>query len=182
MNFPAGPWHVRRGVAAEGSDRVDLVVLGVGLAVLVGLVGIVVPVLPGSLIIAAAVGVWALDTGGGAWAVFAAVALLLAVGWAGSYVVPGRRIATSGVPRSTLVVAGLAGLVGFFVVPVIGLFVFFPAGLYAMEYRRLHDTTAAWASAWLAVRATALGMLIELTMALLATATWLVAVLVGVGR
>jgi len=160
----------------------DLVVLGVGLAVLVGLVGIVLPVLPGSLIIAAAVGFWALDAGGGAWAVFAAVALLLAVGWAGSYVVPGRRIATSGVPRSTLVVAGLAGLVGFFVVPVIGLFVFFPAGLYAMEYRRLHDTTAAWASAWLAIRATALGMLIELTMALLATATWLVAVLAGVGR
>ena len=160
----------------------DLVVLGVGLAVLVGLVGIVLPVLPGSLIIAAAVGFWALDSGGGAWAVFAAVALLLAVGWAGSYVVPGRRIATSGVPRSTLVVAGLAGLVGFFVVPVIGLFVFFPAGLYAMEYRRLHDTTAAWASAWLAIRATALGMLIELTMALLATATWLVAVLAGVGR
>ena len=59
---------------------------------------------------------------------------------------------------------------------------FFPAGLYAMEYRRLHDKTAAWASAWLAVRATALGMLIELTMALLATATWLVAVIVGVGR
>ena len=48
----------------------DLVVLGVGLAVLVGLVGIVVPVLPGSLIIAAAVGFWAIDSGGGAWAVF----------------------------------------------------------------------------------------------------------------
>jgi hypothetical protein len=160
---------------------VDLVVLGVGIAVVVGLVGIVVPVLPGSLIIALAIGVWALDKGGGAWAVFAAVAILLVAGWALSYVVPGRTVATSGVPRSTFVVAGLAGLVGFFVVPVVGLLIFFPAGLYLMEYRRLHDSTAAWASAWLAIRMTALGMLLELGLALLATATWLVSVFAGVG-
>lgn len=153
----------------------DLVALGVGLAILVGLVGIVLPVLPGSPVIAVAVLVWAIDTGGWAWAVFAAVALLLAAGWSASYVVPGRRVATSGVPRSTFVVAGLAGLVGFFVVPVLGLFVFFPAGLYLMEYRRLGDRSTAWASAWLAIRMTALGMLIELSLALLAAATWLVA-------
>jgi uncharacterized protein YqgC (DUF456 family) len=160
---------------------VDLVTIGVGVAVLVGLVGIVVPVLPGSVVIGLAVLVWAIDSGGGAWAIFAAVALLLIAGESASYVIPGRRVAASGVPRSTLVVAGLAGLVGFFVLPVAGLFVFFPAGLYLMEYRRLRDTTAAWASAWLAIRMTALGMLIELGLGLLAATTWLVAVLVGVG-
>lgn len=153
----------------------DLVAIGVGLAILVGLVGIVLPVLPGSPVIAAAVLVWAIDTGGWAWAVFAAVAVLVAAGWSASYVVPGRRVATSGVPRSTFVVAGLAGLVGFFVLPVLGLFVFFPLGLYVMEYRRLRDRTAAWASAWLAIRMTALGMLIELGLGLLAAATWLLA-------
>ncbi len=153
----------------------DLVAIGVGVAILVGLVGIVLPALPGSAIIAAAVLVWAIDTGGWAWAVFAAVAVLLAVGGAASYLVPGRRVASSGVPRSTFVVAGLAGVVGFFVLPVLGLLVFFPAGLYLMEYRRLRDRSAAWASAWLAIRMTALGMLIELGLALLAAATWLVA-------
>lgn len=153
----------------------DLVAIGVGLAVLVGLVGIVLPVLPGSLIIAGAVLVWAIDTGGWAWAVLAVVVVLLAVGWSASYLVPGRKVATSGVPRSTFVVAGLAGLVGFFVLPLVGLFVFFPAGLYLMEYRRLRDRSAAWASAWLAIRMTALGMLIELSLALVAAATWLVA-------
>lgn len=153
----------------------DIVAVGVGLAILVGLVGIVLPVLPGSVVIAAAVLVWAIDTGGWAWAVLAVVVLLLAVGWSASYLVPGRRVATSGVPRSTLVVAGLAGLVGFFVVPVLGLFVFFPAALYLMEYQRLRDRSAAWASAWLAIRMTALGMLIELGLGLLAATTWLVA-------
>ena len=159
----------------------DLVALGVGIAILVGLVGIVVPVLPGSLLVGAAVLVWAVDKGGAAWAVFVAVALLLAAGWAASYAVPGKRIAASGVPRSTFVVAGLLGVVGFFAIPVVGLFVGFPAGLYLMEYRRLRDRSAAWASAWLAIRMQALGMLIELGLALLAAATWLVAVLVGVG-
>lgn len=153
----------------------DLVAIGVGLAILVGLVGIVLPVLPGSAIIAVAVLVWAIDTGGWAWAVFAAVVVLLAAGWSASYLVPGRKVASSGVPRSTFVVAGLAGVVGFFVLPVLGLLVFFPAGLYLMEYRRLRDPSAAWASAWLAIRMTALGMLIELGLALLAAATWLVA-------
>lgn len=159
----------------------DLVEIGVGLAVLVGLVGIVVPALPGSVIIGLAVLVWAVDSGGGAWAVFAAAALLLVVGVSASYVVPGKRVAASGVPRSTFVVAGLAGLVGFFVLPVVGLFVFFPGGLYLMEYRRLRDSSAAWTSAWLAIRMTALGMLLELGLALVATGTWLVSVIAGVG-
>ncbi|WP_149202939.1 DUF456 domain-containing protein [Actinotalea subterranea] len=160
----------------------DLVNLFVGLAVLVGLVGIVVPVLPGSLLIAAAVLVWAIDAESGAgWGVFAAVAVLLAIGWAATYVVAGKRVASSGVPKRSLVVAGLAGIVGFFVVPLVGLLIFFPLGLFGMEYLRLKDTSRAWASAWLAIKATALGMLIELGLACVAAATWLVAVLAGVG-
>ncbi|MBX9245902.1 DUF456 domain-containing protein [Actinotalea ferrariae] len=161
----------------------DLVTQLVGLAILVGLVGIVVPVLPGSLLIAVAVLVWALDSdAGAAWAVFAVVLMLLAVGWAATYVVAGKRVSDAGVPRRSIVVAGLAGIVGFFVIPVVGLLVFFPLALFGMEYVRLQDVTAARRSAFLAVRATALGMLVELGLACAAAATWLVAVLVGVGR
>lgn len=161
----------------------DLVVLGVGIAVLVGLVGVIVPVLPGSLIIAAAIAVWALDSeSGAAWAVFGAVVVLLALGWAATYVITGRRVLAAGVPCSSIVAAGLAAIVGFFVIPVLGLFLGFALGLFAMEYRRLRNRTAAWASAWLAIRATALGLLVELGLALLATATWLIAVIAGVGR
>ena len=152
----------------------------VGVAILVGLVGVVVPVIPGSLLIGAAVLVWAIDSEqGAAWAVFAVVVLLLALGWAATYVVAGRRVAASGVPTRSLVVAGVAGIIGFFVVPVVGLLIFFPLGLYAMEYRRLGDTGRARASAWLAIKATALGMVIELGLALAAASTWLAAVLWG---
>lgn len=162
----------------------DLVTQLVGLAILVGLVGIVLPVLPGSLIIAAAVLVWALDTEEpAAWVVFAVVVLLLAAGSIATYVIAGRRVSASGVPRRSLVVAGLAGIVGFFLIPVIGLLIFFPLGLYAMEYLRLGDPRGARNSAAVAIRATALGMLVELGLALAAAGTWLVAVTIaGVGR
>lgn len=168
--------------SASKEHLIDLVTVIVGIVILVGLVGIVVPVLPGSVLIAAAVLVWALDSeSGAAWAVFAVVVLLLGTGWAMTYVVTGRRVSASGVPTRSLVVAGIAGIVGFFVIPVVGLLVFFPLGLFAMEYRRLHDVPRARASAWLAIKATALGMVIELGLALLAAGTWLLAVLAGVG-
>lgn len=159
----------------------DLVDPLVGLAILIGLVGIVVPVLPGSLIIGAAVLVWAVDAeSAAAWAVFALVVVLLIAGSLATYVVAGKRVHAAGVPRRSLVVAGLAGIIGFFVVPVVGLLIFFPLGLFAMEYLRLNDPVAARRSAGVAIRATALGMLVELGLALLAAATWLIAVLVGV--
>lgn len=160
-----------------------LVTVIVGIAVLVGLVGIVLPVLPGSLIIAVAVLVWAATAQEvAAWLVLGVVVALLAIGWSTTYVLTARRVAAAGVPRRTLVLAGLAGIIGFFVVPVVGLLLFFVAALYALEYHRLRDGTRAWASSWLAVRAAALGMLLELGCALLAAGTWLLAVIAGVGR
>nr|WP_255347183.1 DUF456 domain-containing protein [Cellulomonas sp. KRMCY2] len=142
----------------------------------------VVPVVPGSPLIAVAVLVWAISAqAGAAWAILAVVLLLLGTGWSMTYVVTGRRVSASGVPTRSLVVAGIAGIVGFFVIPVVGLLVFFPLGLFGMEYLRLRDVPRARASAWLAIKATALGMVIELGLALLASGTWLVAVLVGVG-
>jgi uncharacterized protein len=160
----------------------DLVEVLVGVGVLVGLVGIVVPVIPGSITIGGSVLLWALDRGTpGAWWTLGVVVVLLALGNLATYVITGRRVAASGVPRRTLVLAGLAGIVGFFVIPVLGLFLFFAGGLFVAEYGRLRDVEAARGSALLALRATALGLLVELGLALAAAATWLVAVLSGVG-
>lgn len=148
----------------------------VGLVMAVGLVGIVVPVIPGSPLIALAALVWAFDAGtGAAWAVLAVILVLLAAGWSATYVLTGTRVAASGVPRRSLLLAGLAGVVGFFVVPVLGLFLFFAGGLYLAELRRLHDPAAARRSAALAIRATLLGMAVELGLAVVAVTTWAVA-------
>lgn len=150
----------------------------VGVAVLVGLLGIVIPVLPGSLLIGGAVLVWAVVHGSGtAWATFAGVAVLLAIGSVITYVVATKRTRAAGVPTASLVAAGIAGIVGFFVVPVVGLLLFFPIGLYLMEWRRLGDPAAARTSALVALKATGLGMLLELALALAAAGLWLTSVL-----
>ena len=144
----------------------------------VGIAGIIVPVIPGLLLILGGLLLWAIDlnTSTG-WLVFAVAAAFLAVGTVVKYVVPGRRLKAAGVPRSTLVIGGLLGIVGFFVIPVIGLFIGFVLGVYAAERRRL-GATAAGPATRQALKAVGLSILIELTASLLAVATWVVGVVV----
>lgn len=161
----------------EGDDVLELLV---GLAILVGLVGIVIPVLPGSILIGLAVLTWAILTGTSlAWWVFAACAALLVAGATVTWLITARHTRAAGVPSRSLAIAGLAGIVGFFVVPVIGLLIFFPLGLFLAEYLRLREPGRAWSSALVGLKATGLGMVAELGLALAASGVWLVAVLNG---
>src|ERR1700749_4045945 len=92
----------------------------VALAIAVGLVGIVVPILPGSVLVLAAILVWAWYVGGAtAWAVFGAAAVVLALGAVVKYLVPNRRLKGAGIPASTQWTGAALGVVGFFVIPVV---------------------------------------------------------------
>jgi uncharacterized protein YqgC (DUF456 family) len=147
------------------------------LAIAVGLAGILVPVLPGSILILGAVLVWSWDVGGAtAWGVFALVAVVLVGGGVVKYLVPGRRLKDAGVPASTLWLGGLLGVVGFFVVPVVGLFLGFVLGVYLAEHRRV-GSRQAWPSTKHALRAVGLSIAIEMAAALVATLAWVVGVL-----
>lgn len=150
----------------------------VGLAILVGIVGIIVPVLPGALLIFGAILVWALVVSSATgWAVLAAAAVLLGAAQVVKYLVPGRRMRDAGVPNRTIVVGVVVAVVGLFVIPFVGLFVGFPAGIYAAERQRLGGHRAAWESTKHALKALGLSILIELTAALAATGIWLAAAL-----
>jgi uncharacterized protein YqgC (DUF456 family) len=145
----------------------------VAVVIAVGVVGTVVPVLPGSVLVGGAVLVWAVITASPTgWVVLGVVAVLLGCGTVVKYAVPGRRLRTAGVPRSTLVIGGLLGVAGFFLVPVAGLPLGFVAGVFLAEWRRLGDSLAARAATVSAVRAVGLGVLIELCAATLAAAVW----------
>jgi uncharacterized protein YqgC (DUF456 family) len=146
----------------------------VGLAVLVGVLGVLVPVLPGSMLILAAVLVWAVQAGSStAWTVFSVTVVLLAAGTVVKYAVPGRSLKTAGVPNRTLMIGGLLGIIGFFVIPVIGLFIGFVLGVYLGEVQRVGRQDA-WPSTKHALRAAGLSVLIELVAAALAAATYFV--------
>jgi uncharacterized protein YqgC (DUF456 family) len=148
----------------------------VALAIAVGLVGVVVPVLPGSVLVGAAVLVWAVDHGGTtAWLFAVAAVGLLVAGAAVKYVVPGRRLQRAGVPGRALLAGAVLGLVGFFVVPVVGLLLGFVLGVYAAEWRRLGHREA-WPATVHALKAVGLGILIELAFGMLAATVWAVGV------
>lgn len=148
----------------------------VALVLVVGLLGILVPLLPGVLLVLAGILLWAaeLDTRAG-WIVFAVAAAFLVVGTVAKYVLPGRRLKDAGIPASTQWTGVAFGVVGFFVVPVLGLFLGFVLGMYAAERRRV-GPTAAGPSTRAALRAVGLSVLIELLSALLAVGTWVVGV------
>ncbi len=151
-----------------------------GIALLVGIVGTVLPVLPGPVLIAVAVAVWAIIVNSLlGWLALVVVLILLATGAVLKYLTAGRRMIDSGVPNSSLIIAGLVAIVGFFVIPVIGLLIGFLAGLAAAEYLRQRNWDATWRSSVTALKAVGLGMLIEIASAVLSAVVWLGCVLGG---
>lgn len=151
-----------------------------GLLMLAGLVGVLVPVLPGLLLIAGSGVAWALADPGPARWVVAVILVVLAVGaMAAGAIVPARRAAAAGAPRSALV-AGAAGMIlGFFLVPVIGALVGFPAGIFVAERIRLRDGRAARATTIATLKGAALGIGIQLVAGVAMIAIWAAAVLLG---
>jgi uncharacterized protein YqgC (DUF456 family) len=152
--------------------------IAVGLAVAVGLVGIVVAALPGLILVWGAVLVWALvEKTTVAWVVLGVATALLIFGQVGKYLVPGRRLREAGVPRRSLVIGGLLSIVGFFLIPVVGFIIGFVVGVYLSERQRLMSHERAWPSTRKALSAAGLSILIELACGLLIAGTWLAVVL-----
>ena len=155
-------------------------ILLVGLAIAVGLVGILVPLLPGSLLVWAAVAVWAAaERSTESWAVLGVVTALLGAGILVKYLWPVKRMRTADVSGRTLAAGAGLGIVGFFVIPIAGLLVGFVAGVYLAELVHRRDQRRAWASTVHAVKGVALSVGVELAAALLATGVWVAAVLAG---
>jgi len=159
------------------TDADATVTLLCGIAIVVGIFGVIIPVLPGLLLCWAGVLAWAIfaDGGAGKWVVFAIVTLIAGGGTVVKYTWPGRNLKRSGVPNRTLLAGGLLGLVGFFVIPVVGLVVGFILGVWLAESVRLGDSRRAWPSTKEALKAAGLSTLIELAAALAIGITWVVA-------
>jgi uncharacterized protein YqgC (DUF456 family) len=151
----------------------------VGLVMVIGLVGVVVPVLPGLFLVWAAGVAWAWLDGGGAvrWTVAAVLTALLVAGTALKYVLPARRATAAGAPRSTLLLGAFGAIVGFFVLPFLGFAIGGVGVVFLVELSRLGSAAAAWGSTRAVLVGIGVGMLVELSAAALMLAVWLAAVL-----
>lgn len=151
-----------------------------GMLIAVGIIGVLVPVLPGLLLVLAGIAVWAVprnDTVG--WTVLGVAVLIVVLGSVAKYLLPGRRMREAGVPMRTLILGGVCGVLGFFLIPVIGLFLGFVLGVYVGELGRLGDRSRAWPATRRALAAVGWSILIELATGLLAAAVWVGGLVLG---
>jgi uncharacterized protein YqgC (DUF456 family) len=149
----------------------------VALVIAVGLVGIVVPLLPGTLLVFGAIVVWAiLEHNVTSWVTLGVVAVLLGAATLIKYLWPVRRMRAADVRTWSVVAGAVLGIVGFFVIPVLGLVIGFVLGVYLAELANRRDQRLAWTSTVHALKGVALSVGVELCGALLATVTWVVGV------
>ncbi|MGW5579180.1 DUF456 domain-containing protein [Micromonospora chokoriensis] len=161
------------------TDSQTAVSVVAGLAILAGLAGVVVPGLPALPLCWGGVLFWAIFGGAGmaGWAVFAAATVAGAGGVVIKYAWPGRNLKHAGVPTSTLLAGGVLGIIGFFVVPVVGLVLGFVGGVWAAERLRLGSNRLAWPSTVQALKAAGLSMLVEFLAGVIIAALWVAGLL-----
>ncbi|CAN5873434.1 hypothetical protein BH23ACT8_BH23ACT8_02050 [soil metagenome] len=151
-----------------------LIVVLVAVAMAVGLVGTVLPVLPGLVLIWLAGLAYGLGAGFDAtWVPFAIMSVLLVIGYAASVALPGAKGAAAGAPRSTLLSGAAGAIVGFFVIPVVGIVVGGVGATYLAELSRTGDRDAAWRSTKAVLVGFGLSALAELAAGLGMVVAWI---------
>ena len=134
----------------------------VGLAVVIGLVGIVVVFLPGLVLQVVAIAIWAFEESTFvAWVVLAIVVLLAITATVLKYAFPHRRLKGQGVPGWVLFVAVVVAILGLFVIPVVGAPIGFILTVYVFERIR-RGPARAWPSTKAALQAVLTSTGIEL--------------------
>lgn len=138
--------------------------LAIALLMAVGLAGVIVPLLPGLPIIwgAALLYGFMTDFGGLGWTAMGVITVLAGIGIAASLILPERAGAASGASRSTRLFAGVTGLVGFFVIPVIGFPIGACLGILLAQYRRTADPGEAMRSTIAVLKGFGAGLVAEL--------------------
>ncbi|MCW4351844.1 DUF456 domain-containing protein [Hoyosella sp. YIM 151337] len=147
----------------------------VALVIAVGIAGIILPVLPGVFVVFGAILVWALVEGTQTgWIVLLVATAFLVVTGVLQYLWPGRSLRAAGIPMRSIVAGLVAAVIGFFVIPVIGLFIGFIGGTFLAEAARMREPSAAWHATIHATKAVVVSTLIQLLGALAAAATWVI--------
>ncbi|HSK59253.1 MAG TPA: DUF456 domain-containing protein [Actinomycetospora sp.] len=155
-------------------------ILLTALVMAVGLTGVVLPFMPGLPIIWAGALLYGITTdfGNVGWTAMIAITVLGVIGMAASLVLPDRAGAAAGASRSTRLFAGLLGLVGFFVVPVIGFPLGACLGVLVAQYRRTADWDGAVRSTIAVLKGFGVGLLAELAAGLAMVLVWVAWVII----
>jgi uncharacterized protein YqgC (DUF456 family) len=149
-----------------------------GLVVAAGIVGVIIPGIPGLLLSWIGVLLWTLIGDGGPlkWLFLAIATVIALVGGAIKYALPGRNMRASGVPRLSILAGAVLGIIGFFLIPVVGLPIGFVVGVLLVELARNRNGATAWQSTSAALKAVGLAVMLEVATAFAVAVVWVLAV------
>jgi uncharacterized protein YqgC (DUF456 family) len=159
----------------------DLLIVLVAVAMAVGVVGTVVPVVPGLILVWVAALVLGLVAGFGSVGAlaFAIITALALAGIVIGVLLPQRAAASGGAARSSMLVGALLAVVGFFVVPVIGVVLGGVLGVFLGEFVRTRDFAAAWHATAATVKGFGIAAVIQVLLGLAMVAVWVLWVVFG---
>jgi uncharacterized protein len=146
----------------------------VGLAIAVGIAGVILPLLPGIWLIWGAALVYGLMVGFGiaGWLAMIVLTGLAAVATGVVYYLPARKSGEVGLPGwGQVVIAGFA-VVGFFVIPIVGAFVGLAAGAFLAALAMERDVSDAVGKAWTLLVEMLKGAAVQLGLALVMAVVW----------
>ncbi len=144
-------------------------------AMLAGLVGIVVPLVPGLALIWGAALVWAVDERStSTWIVLGILTLLAVGGVLAGALLPARGASSAGAPRWVLAAGAFGMVVGFFVIPVLGVVVGGPAGIFLAELLRVRDLRIAARTTGETLKGFGLAVAAQLAVGVIMVALWTV--------
>jgi len=127
----------------------------IGLVMAIGLVGILIPVLPGIVLVWLAGLAWAILDGGGLvrWSLFAVMTALTIGALIANVRIPAKSVTGTDAPRGTLWLASVFAIFGFFLLPVFGVLVGFCTGVLIAHLIATNDIHKAFDAMWATLRA-----------------------------
>ena len=152
----------------------------IGMLMAIGIVGTVIPFVPGLGLVWFAGGGWAYFDGGDSTRVklFVAMTVLTVIGYAAQYVLPAATATAYKAPPRTVLFGSLMGLVGFFIVPVIGAPIGFMLGVFVSYLNSTGNSTEAWAMAVRTAIAYGWGLILQVICAVLVALTWVIGLVI----
>ena len=143
----------------------------------IGVAGVVVPVIPGTMLVGVGLVVWSLGHPSPIdWTLLAIGLVVLAAGALAGTLLTRHHLARRDIPSRPVAVGLVAGIAGMAFLPGPGLLIGFVVGLFVAELVRVRTPRAALATSWVAVRALGLAMAIELSCDLTVTTALVVRV------
>jgi uncharacterized protein len=153
----------------------------VGVVMVVGLAGTVLPILPGIPVIWGAALIYGVGSGFGVvgWVATATISLAAVGGMGASAYLPQRTATATGVPWWGQVIAAVLAVTGLFVIPIVGAPVGFAAGILVTMTVLRRDLREGWQASSAAIRSMLLASVVQFTSGLLMVVVWLAWVLLG---